>query len=242
MGIYESGVRKVLRGAMQIAEARIAHTGMLGGATPGAGNGRSVLLVHGYGNNSSSMKAVRESLTRDGFGVQTIDLPNFGYGDLMQDAALVGQRVRQMHAANGGAPVHVLGHSRGGVVARAWKQLLDGGHTTGRVVTVSSANQGLHLGKLDSLLSPVLPQGMQQIRRGSDIIRRLEQAPPADIVGVGTAGFDGVLAPASAARIPGMPFRAVDEGRTVGPFSRLGHWGILRDDAAYEAIRGALLV
>lgn len=241
MGIYELGVRTVWRGFMRVAETRIAHAGKLGAAMPGAGQGRSVLLVHGYGNSSASMRALRELLERDGFQVEAIDLPDHGYGDLMRDAELVGEQVRRMTEANGGAAVDVIGHSRGGVVARAWKQLLGGAGTPGRVVTVSSANQGVHLGPLDGLLSKVLPEGLDQIRRGAQIIRRLAQQPAADVVPVGTRGFDGMLLPAPAAQIPWARLREVDEGRTIGPFSRIGHWGILRDDHAYETIRGALL-
>jgi hypothetical protein len=33
----------------------------------------------------------------------------------------------------------------------------------------------------------------------------------------------------------------VDDGRRLGPFSRVTHAGIVRDAVAYEAVRGALL-
>jgi hypothetical protein len=83
---------------------------------------------------------------------------------------------------------------------------------------------------------------MQQIRRGTTLIDELHRTRAGhDLVAVGTNGIDGVLVPASAARIDGVPFIAVDEGRTIGPMSRVGHYGILRDDTAFEAIRGALL-
>jgi len=83
---------------------------------------------------------------------------------------------------------------------------------------------------------------MQQIRRGSDLIEQLHATRgDADLVAVGTRGFDGVLAPRISARIENSAFRSVDIGRTSGPMSHVGHYGILRDAAAYEAIRGALL-
>lgn len=243
MGIYEQGIRTAWRGLMRGVEHRIASVGELGHAAPGAGAGRNpVLLVHGYGNDARAMGAIERSLTRDGFTVKALDLPNHGFDDAIDDAAYVGREVAALKAATGSDAVDIVGHSRGGVVARTWQQLQDTEHLTGRVVTISSANTGLHLGPVDRVLAGALPEGMQQIRRGTSLIDDLTRTRGSfDEVGVGTNGVDGILVPADSARIPNAPFIAVDEGRTIGPMSRVTHYGILRDDTAYEAIRGALL-
>lgn len=243
MGIYESGVRTVWRGLMRVAEHRIGNVAELGRPLPAAARANPVLLVHGYGNDASSMAAVERSLTRDGFEVFTIDLPNFGYDDAMADAAIVRAKVAEIQASTGAATVDLVGHSRGGLVARAAKQLIDPDGAIGRVVTVSSANQGVHLGPFDRIGAIALPEGMQQIRRGTQLIDDLHRTRAGhDLVAVGTNGVDGVLVPASASRIEDAPFLAVDDGRRIGPLSRIGHWEMLRDDRAYEAIRGALLL
>ncbi len=243
MGIYESGVRVAWRGLMRVAEHRIGAAAELGRPLAASADSAPVLLVHGYGNNASSMRAVERSLARDGFDVFTIDLPKFGYGDAMADAAVVQARVAEIKALAGAANVDLVGHSRGGLVSRAAKQLLDTDGSIGRVVTVSSANQGIHLGPFDRLGALALPEGMQQIRRGTELVDDLHRTRAGhDLVAVGTNGVDGVLVPASASRIDGAPFLAVDEGRTIGPMSRVGHYGILRDDRSYETIRGALLL
>lgn len=243
MGIYETGVRTAWRGLMRVAEHRIGSAGELGRPLATGADTAPVLLVHGFGNDASSMRAVERSLTRDGFRAFSLDLPNFGYGDAMDDAAVVQARVTEIKALTGAETVDLVGHSRGGLVARAAKQLLDPDGSIGRVVTVSSANQGIHLGPFDRLGALALPEGMQQIRRGTGFVDDLQRTHVGhDLVAVGTTGVDGVLVPASASRIDGAPFLAVDEGRTIGPISRVGHYGILRDDTAYEAIRGALLL
>ncbi|MCW2960085.1 MAG: lipase class 2 [Thermoleophilia bacterium] len=243
MSGYEIGVQRAWRGLMRGAEARIDRVGTLGTplAKPVGAETPPTLLVHGFGNTSSAFGAVQRSLERDGFRVTTIDLPNFGFGDAMEDARLVATRVDEIRAATGSDVVNVVGHSRGGLVARAAQQLLEQPSGIGRVVTLASANGGLHLGPLDRALGGALPEGMQQIRRGSSLITDLHATRGmADAVAVGTNGFDGVLAPAGSARIDGAPFRPVDVGRTIGPISRVGHYGILRDDRAFEAIRDAL--
>lgn len=243
MGIWETTVRGAWRQAMRVAEHRIQNVDELGRALPGAGSDSApVLLVHGYGNDGSSMQAIGRSLTRDGFDVFGIDLPKFGYGDARADARIVGERIAAIIEETGAPTVDLVGHSRGGLVARTWQQLLDTQGSAGRVVTVSSANGGLHLGPVDRLVAGALPEGMQQIRRGGSLIDDLAATRAGhDVVTVGTNGIDGVLVPASASRVIDAPWIPVDEGRTIGPLSRVGHYGILRDDTAYEAIRGALL-
>jgi pimeloyl-ACP methyl ester carboxylesterase len=243
MGIYESGVRTAWRAMMRVAEHRIGNVAELGRPLERAVDANPVLLVHGYGNNSGSMQAIERSLARDGFQVFSIDLPNFGFGDAMADAAVVKAKVAEILASTGATNVDLVGHSRGGLVSRAAQQLLDPDGAIGRVVTVSSANQGIYLGPFDSLGALALPEGMQQIRRGTELIDDLHRMRAGhDVLAVGTNGVDGVLVPASASRIEDAPFLAVDEGRTIGPLSRVGHYGILRDDRAYETIRGALLL
>jgi pimeloyl-ACP methyl ester carboxylesterase len=241
--IYESGVRTAWRSMMRVAEHRIGNTGELGRPLERLATDASpVLLVHGYGNSSASMRAIEKSLQRDGFRAFSLTLPEHGFGDAMSDAAVVGATIDEIRAATGAANVDIVGHSRGGLVARAWQQLLDEHGATGRVVTVSSANQGIELGAVDGIVGRALPDGMQQIRAGARLIDDLHATRGAyDVVAVGTNGIDGVLVPAAASKIEGAPFIAIDNGRTIGPMSRVGHYGILRDDTAYEAIRGALL-
>ncbi len=244
MGIYQAGLRAVVRRAMEVAEHRIGAAGELGRplASP-VTDAPPVLLVHGYGNDSRSMVALSRSLERDGFRPFSIDLPEFGFGDAVADATKVRERVDEIVAQTGASRIDLVGHSRGGLVSRTAKQLLDDDGRIGRVVTLSSANQGVHLGPFDRIASAVIPEGMHQLRRGAKLIEDLRTtAAGHDLVPVGTIGVDGVLVPASAAQIPGRAFHAVDEGRRIGPFSKLGHWTILRDDVSYETIRGALML
>lgn len=244
MGIYETGLRSVVRQAMRVAEHRIGGAGELGRPlAQRVDDAPPVLLVHGFGNDSSSMTAVERSLRRDGFRVYTIDLPEFGFGDAFDDARVVGRRIEEIRAQTGADQVDIVGHSRGGMVARTWQQLVDTRGTTGRVVTVSSANRGVHFGPMDRLVGAAVPEGMQQLRRGNALIDDLARtAEKHDIAVVGTTGMDGVLVPADTTRIPGKPWIPADDGRTIGSLSRVGHWEMLRDDTAFEAIRGALLL
>lgn len=244
MKAYESGVRVAWRGVMHAVESSISRASDLGRPIPSkiGQEAAPVLLVHGYGNSANSMSAIDRSLQRDGFRTLALNLPNHGFGDADLDAQFVSRAATDLRNATGSQAVSVVGHSRGGLVSRLADQTLDSSHAIGRVVTVSSANQGIHMGPADAVVGALLPDGMQQIRRGSSLIDRLRRtAGKADVIAVGTRGFDRVLAPAHAAQIDGAPFITVDAGRTIGPLSRVGHYNILHDHTAYEAIRGALL-
>jgi pimeloyl-ACP methyl ester carboxylesterase len=244
MGGYETGVRTVWRGLMNVVERRVANVEAVGQPVAEAGReANPVLLVHGYGNGAEAMGALERSFRRDGFHAESLALPEHGFGDAVADARAVNEAVMNLRLRTGARDVDVIGHSRGGLVARHWQQHLKSPNMDSRVITLSSANGGLHLGPADRVVGSTLPDGMQQIRRGSDFIEDLAATRgDADVIAVGTEGVDGVLVPASASRIEGAPFLAVDEGRTVGPMSRVTHYGILRDDTAYETLRGALLL
>ena len=228
---------------MRFAEWRIGRVATLGRALTDRRERRPVLLVHGYGNAPSSMQAIERSLLRDGFVAETIGLPEHGCGDAMVDANLVVERVARIREATGAPRVDVVGHSRGGLVSRTAQQLVDQDRSIGRVVTIASTNQGIHVGLLGWVARFVVPSGVTQIRTLSDISERLLATQDAfDLVSVGTIGHDGVVSPPSGMRIDGKPFLPVDRGRTIGPLSRIGHYRILRDDISYEAIRDALLL
>lgn len=248
MSVWDGSARRVVRAFLRAAERRIDRAGELGVAARAPAEAPPVLLVHGYGNDSRSMRALERSLTRDGFRVTTIDLPSFGCGDLLADAALVRERARAIASAADGEAVDVVGHSRGGIVARVALQGsgadpgVTGEDVIRRVVTIASANQGFHLGPLHRLAERIALADMRPLLRGSAVLTGLaETADAFDLVAIGTGRIDHMLVPASAARIEGAPFSAVDDGRTLGPISRIGHWRILRDDRSYELIRDALV-
>jgi triacylglycerol esterase/lipase EstA (alpha/beta hydrolase family) len=243
MGIYESGVRTAWTGVMRQVEQHVASIDTLGTALEHpVTDAPPVLLVHGYGNTHESMGAIERSLTRDGFRTFHVDLPNRGFDDANADAAVVNAEANRIRLVTGSRTVDAVGHSRGGLVARKWQQDFQAPGSNGRVVTVSSANQGIDLGPFDRLVKPALPEGMQQIHAGSDFIEGLHTTRAGnDVIAVGTSKSDGIVIPTSSSKVEDAPFIEVDGGRTIGPMSRVTHYSILRDDHAYEAIRGALL-
>lgn len=210
---------------------------------PGAGAGRPpVLLVGGYANDERSMSAIGRSLRRDGFATHSMRMPHFGMGDLHEQAQAIRERVALIRALDGADRVHVVGYSSGGFAARAAAQFDGGTHGIGRIVTIATGNAGFDFGRCNRIVDAFLPLGVRQIRRGSDFITRLHDTrAEADVVSIGTHGMDGVVPNPAAYRIADMPFHAVDDGRRFGPFSKVSHAAMVRDDLAYETVRAQLL-
>jgi pimeloyl-ACP methyl ester carboxylesterase len=86
-----------------------------------------VLLVPGYTGSKEDFAPIVGAIAASGFRVTAIDLPGQHQSDPAPDAAgysvqalgrVVGELVEQL-AARSGSPVHLLGHSFGGLVCRS---------------------------------------------------------------------------------------------------------------------------
>lgn len=125
----------------------------LGLLTPVSGNAEvppiPVLLIHGHGGTSDltwpTVKAYLESRGyQNGYSLFTVDLPeerSWQRMGLLADAAYVQERIHGILEKTGATQVDLVGHSRGGLVARL---LATGGtgYLVRRVVTLNTPHQG----------------------------------------------------------------------------------------------------
>ncbi len=128
-----------------------------------------VLLVHGYAANKSNWLFVQRALRAAGFAVHAVNCNPFR-DDIPTQAAAVRDRARALMAAAGSDRVHLVGHSMGGLLAR-WAVQVGGLHEARTVVTVASPHGGSHLARLG------VGRTAAQMRPGSDVVRRLAEAP-----------------------------------------------------------------
>jgi triacylglycerol esterase/lipase EstA (alpha/beta hydrolase family) len=129
-----------------------------------------VLLVPGYGGGTGGLEVMASALRRQGRDVTVVRLAGDGTGDLHQQAAVLQHAVRR----SGSNSVDVVGYSAGGVTARLWVHLYDGGSVARRVVTLGSPQHGTDLAALAHDLAPgQCPVACRQLATDSDLLREL---------------------------------------------------------------------
>jgi triacylglycerol lipase len=104
-----------------------------------AGHGRqTVVLLHGLARSARSMAPMARGLEAAGYRVANLDYPSRHHGpDALR--RLVADRIDA--GAAGAERVHIVGHSLGGLMARAWVEDRRPANL-GRVVQLASPNAG----------------------------------------------------------------------------------------------------
>ncbi len=105
--------------------------------------GPPVLLLHGYGSNSGFWKPMTQALSRAGISHAAIDLEPI-MGSIDDYAASIEHAVHALCSASGQQEVIVLGHSMGGLAARAWLRAVGSERVAG-VITLGTPHSGTTL-------------------------------------------------------------------------------------------------
>jgi pimeloyl-ACP methyl ester carboxylesterase len=137
-----------------------------------------VLLVHGYGCNHGYWRQLGARLSLEGISHYAVDLEpvTAGIDDYVPEIA---RAVEQLCAATGSSKVLIVGHSMGGLVARAYLRR-HGAARIARVLTLGTPHHGTGLASFG------LGQNAAQMRRivlpvlgaAGDMIAPPEQAAP----------------------------------------------------------------
>jgi triacylglycerol lipase len=179
-----------------------------------------VLLVPGYGGNSSDLSVLASRISSTGRTAIVVQLPGRGTGDLTADARVLNHAV--IRALRHGAPsVDVIGYSAGGVVALIWARDDGGALKARRVITLGSPFHGTTVAALARDFVPRLcPMACRQLVPGSGLLARLDAAPrPSRPPWLSLWTTDDlVVTPPASARLPGaldVPVQSVCPGRQI---------------------------
>jgi triacylglycerol lipase len=141
--------------------------------TPG-----SVLLVPGYGGDSSGLDRLAAAIRAAGRTAIVVAMPDGGTGDLAVQADALDRAATD--ALERTPSVDVIGYSAGGVVARLWVQRHDGVHKARRVITLGSPHQGARLAAAGAAGLPgACPAACRQLAPGSTLLEQLRSPVPA---------------------------------------------------------------
>jgi pimeloyl-ACP methyl ester carboxylesterase len=167
-----------------------------------------VLLVHGYGCNGGYWAPLRALLRRERVSHDTVDLEPVT-APLDDYVAQVDRAVQRLLAATGAPRVVIVGHSMGGLVARAWLRR-HGPRQVARIVTVGTPHHGTALATLG------IGANARQMRQGADWLAQLarDDAAHRELVTSIWSWHDNIVAPQTSCRLPGAKNIA---------FSGIGH-------------------
>ncbi len=187
---------------------------------------RTVVLVHGYLANRSSLWPLRTYLWAH--GVRQIRA--FDYGPLLRggrgiEAAAIGLRESLRTEVRGGR-IDLVCHSLGGVVARFYLQELGGARRVDRCITLGTP----HLGTYNAYW--MTSRVARELRPDSELLARLEAGRPR----AARVCFSSIVAGSDAIVVPRI-FGAHDD---LVLLPDLGHLGLLFSPSAFRAVEERL--
>lgn len=101
------------------------------------------VIVHGtFGDRSSLLDVLSQSLKNDGYCVYSLDYGDRGTGPVEESAAELDAFVDRVLAATGAARVSLVGHSQGGMMPRYYIKYLGGDGLVEDLVGLAPSNHG----------------------------------------------------------------------------------------------------
>lgn len=154
----------------------------------------TMLLVHGYCCNRGLWWSHRRDLLAQGTRVVTVNLePAFaGIDDF---AEILHWRIAAL--GPGAGPIIIVGHSMGGLVARAYLER-HGAGSISKVITIGTPHHGTGLARLG------LGRCAREMERGNAFLRRLATGRPLSVPFLSVwSSEDNFLVPASSSQLTG---------------------------------------
>jgi triacylglycerol esterase/lipase EstA (alpha/beta hydrolase family) len=169
-----------------------------------------IILLHGYGDQPYGSQDMARSLRRDGWTVYVFETPQMGLAGVDAAIGSLHELVTRVKHETGAAKVDLVGHSQGGVIARAFVKFGNDAASVGRVVSLASPHNGLKAwfnGPIDAMLgsrvlAPLVSHGLDELLMGRAFWGRLNAGDPTpgDVryTSIYAATFDGMVIPESA--------------------------------------------
>ncbi|MCA9494566.1 MAG: alpha/beta fold hydrolase [Myxococcales bacterium] len=105
-----------------------------------------VLLLHGFFQTRNIWEVMEDRLRHDGYGVMSFNLGGllyrFNTHPVDRSAELVADKVEGLARRHGFERVHVIGHSKGGLIARRWVQHYGGDRRVKSLTTLGTPHHG----------------------------------------------------------------------------------------------------
>ncbi|MEY4632455.1 MAG: hypothetical protein RIQ81_2575 [Pseudomonadota bacterium] len=140
-----------------------------------------VVLLYGFFSSRRAMGVLERMLHQRGYDVISFNqgglLGTFFTSSILEGAALIDEKIQRQVTRHGIRQVHIVAHSKGGLVALWWLLKMGGDRMCSKVITLGTPFAGSRL----TYLALVTPLGlfwrdMWQMRPGSAFLRQLHRA------------------------------------------------------------------
>ncbi len=182
-----------------------------------------LLLIHGYQCNRAVWWWLAPRLSARGFNVATVNLEPV-HADIDSYVAAVAARIEVLCRESGAEKLVLVGHSMGGLVARAYLRRC-GRRRVACLLTLGSPHQGSELAHLG------MGANARQMESGSDWLQQLGREPLTVPSVALYSPHDNYVMPQDSAKLPGARVIALPG---------LGHLAMLSSPAVLEAITAAV--
>lgn len=224
-----------LAGVGTLAIHKLAGGGIAEQSSPGP-----VLVVPGYGGDTSDLVPLVAELRKDGRKAVVFTPTAGGTGDLKVQARRLGALAKRTMDKAGADSVDIVGYSAGGVVARLYVRDEGGASVVRRVLTLGSPHHGTDVAALAEEAAGGCPTACEQLATGSDLLRRLnagDETPKGPRWVTVRTSRDQVVTPVDSAALEGAVNVKVQH---LCPDATTSHGELPGDPVVRATVRSAL--
>lgn len=204
-----------------------------------------VALVHGFFQTPNIWDVMEDRLRHDGFGVVTFHLSGllgrYNTRRIDESARTVGQALRDIATEHPELRIHIVGHSKGGLIARRFVQHQGGDEVVTSLTTLGTPHHGTPLAAIGMAIMGfgAVRSSARELMPGSAMVQSLGRDTfPAHIPLTSIYSTADLVTPARSARLRPRP--GEEHHLTNVEVKRIGHSELVWDAGVYRIVRERL--
>lgn len=204
----------------------------------------SVLLIHGFFQTRNVWEIMEDRLRHDGYGVFSFDLGGlfwrFNTRSIPDLSALISDKIEGICQRHQLDRFHIIGHSKGGMIARHYVQHHGGDSRVKSVITLGSPHHGTPTAAvgIGLMFGGLISKSPLQMLPGSALVKRMKADTfPAGIPLTSIYSKHDIICPWWCSKLHPRPGESSMRNLSV---RGVGHTALTYDPGVYRLIKGEL--